>query len=266
MSSSHGPLPQYYDLLHVSPTATTEEIRTAYKKESLRTHPDRQPNATPAQRKVLTEKFQAVADAYYVLSDTQRRREYDALLRTRGFRTSGFTSSAAGAGASSSSGPGPTFGSTDPAASAAFFDQFWQYFSKAAGGNAHKKSSEEDVEVEEEFEEEIPAASAGAWGSGNRPNADGVFTDVFEEMLRPEVQRTVNWWTYIGALSGASLGFILANVPGALAGGLAGNRLGAIRDAKGKPVVQVFAQLEGTEKAQILKALAIKVFGSLTAM
>lgn len=195
---------------------------------------------------------QAVADAYYVLSDTQRRKEYDALLRTRGFRTSGFTSSASGAGASASSGPGPTFGSTDPAASAAFFEQFRQYF--AGGGGASKSkphaANEKASDDEEEEEEEIPG-SAGAWNAGARPDAEGVFTDVFEELLRPEIQRTVNWWTYLGAVSGASLGFILANVPGALAGGLAGNRLGAIRDAKGKPVVQVFTQLGGAEKAQV---------------
>lgn len=78
-----------------------------------------------------------------------------------------------------------------------------------------------------------------------------MFGDVFEELLRPEVQKTVPWWTWLGALSGAGLGFILANVPGALAGGLAGNRLGAIRDAKGKPVVQVFAALGGNERAQV---------------
>lgn len=75
--------------------------------------------------------------------------------------------------------------------------------------------------------------------------------------MRPEVHRTVNWWTYIGALSGASIGFILANVPGALAGGLAGNRLGAIRDAKGKPVVEVFTQLGGSEKAEVCDCLGI---------
>jgi len=71
-------------------------------------------------------------------------------------------------------------------------------------------------------------------------------------------------------------------------GGAAGNRLGAIRDAKGKPVAQVFTQLGGSAKAevsrasaqmtvysarflqppdvcmlQILKALAIKVLGSI---
>jgi hypothetical protein len=39
--------------------------------------------------------------------------------------------------------------------------------------------------------------------------------------------------------SGAGLGFIIANIPGALMGGYAGNRLGAIRDAKGKSVMAV---------------------------
>jgi len=47
------------------------------------------------------------------------------------------------------------------------------------------------------------------------------------------------------------LGFIVANLPGALAGALAGNRLGAVRDAKGKPVLQVFSELGGAEKAQV---------------
>lgn len=38
---------------------------------------------------------------------------------------------------------------------------------------------------------------------------------------------------------------------GALLGGAAGNRLGAIRDAKGKPVGQVFIQLGGNQKAEV---------------
>lgn len=164
--------------------------------------------------------LQAVADAYYVLSDTQRRREYDALLRTKGYRT------AAGAGASDgASGGASGFGSTDPAASAAFFEQFRQYFSSAAAGAGAKTKEKDDASSDEDVEfEEVPPASSSAWNAGARPDAEGVFTDVFEELLRPEVQRTVNWWTYLGAASGAGLGFILANIPGALAGGLAGNR------------------------------------------
>ena len=43
----------------------------------------------------------------------------------------------------------------------------------------------------------------------------------------------------------------MANIPGLLAGGYAGNRLGAIRDAKGKSVAAVFAQLGGDQKAQV---------------
>lgn len=63
--------------------------------------------------------------------------------------------------------------------------------------------------------------------------------------------------------SGAGLGFIIANIPGMLMGGYAGNRLGAVRDAKGKSVASVFAELGGDKKAEILRALAFKVLGSI---
>ncbi|KAB5593613.1 J domain-containing protein C63,13 [Ceratobasidium theobromae] len=193
--------PNYYELLHIPPTATGEEIRTAYKKESLRTHPDRLGNATPEEKRVATEKFQAVADAYYVLSDPIRRKEYDTLYAQR-----------------------TKYSSADPGASESFFTQFANMFS----------------------------------GPGNeppprRPDADGVFGEVFEDLLRPEVEKRANWWTYLGAASGASLGYIIANIPGMIMGGYAGNRLGAIRDAKGKPVAVVFAQLGGSQKAEASK-------------
>jgi hypothetical protein len=53
--------------------------------------------------------------------------------------------------------------------------------------------------------------------------------------------------------------YIIANIPGAMAGAFAGNRLGAIRDAKGKPVAHVFAQLGGAQKAEVRKAHVIKL-------
>lgn len=46
--------------------------------------------------------------------------------------------------------------------------------------------------------------------------------------------------------------------------GFAGNRLGAIRDAKGKSVASVFTGLEASQKAEILKALAFKVLGTMS--
>ena len=48
------------------------------------------------------------------------------------------------------------------------------------------------------------------------------------------------FWSLVGGLSGGAMGFIVANFPGAIAGAVAGNRLGAIRDAKGKSVYSVF--------------------------
>lgn len=50
------------------------------------------------------------------------------------------------------------------------------------------------------------------------------------------------FWSLVGGVSGGAMGFIVANVPGALAGAVAGNRLGAVRDARGKSVYSVFQE------------------------
>ena len=47
-----------------------------------------------------------------------------------------------------------------------------------------------------------------------------------------------------------------------MVGAYAGNRLGAIRDAKGKSVAAVFGELGGGQRAEILRALAMKVLGT----
>jgi len=215
--------PDYYDILHVSKDASTEEIRQAYKKESLKTHPDRLSNASTEQKLAATEKFQAVADAYYVLSDSQRRREYDRLSASRSSyeRTN------------------------DPNASRNFFSTFAAMF--GGGGAADGQAAGTDSAPGE---------------PGLRPNADHVFGDVFEDLLRPEVERHLPLWTWLGAACGAGLGFITANMPGLVVGAYAGNRLGAIRDAKGKSVAAVFAELGGAQKAEILRVLALKVLGA----
>ena len=50
--------------------------RTNISRSSLRTHPDRVPADSP-ERPTRTRQFQYVNDAYYTLSDPERRREYD---------------------------------------------------------------------------------------------------------------------------------------------------------------------------------------------
>lgn len=80
-----------------------------------------------------------------------------------------------------------------------------------------------------------------------------------EGMAEAEGRPTSKFWSVIGGLSGAALGFIVANFPGLLAGAVAGNRLGAIRDAKGKSVYSVFQELPQDAKMQLLSQLAVKV-------
>lgn len=77
------------------------------------------------------------------------------------------------------------------------------------------------------------------------------------EQARP----TGKFWSLVGGLSGGAMGFIIANFPGAIAGAVAGNRLGAVRDAKGKSVYAVFLELDQPAKMRLLSELAAKVFG-----
>jgi hypothetical protein len=59
------------------------------------------------------------------------------------------------------------------------------------------------------------------------------------------------------------MGFIVANFPGMVAGAVAGNRLGAVRDTKGKSVYEVFRELPQADKAKMLTDLAAKVFANV---
>lgn len=68
----------YYEILEVSPKASREVIKAAYKSLMQRYHPDRNPdNAAAAEHSVL------VVQAYEVLSDSGKRAAYDSELKLR---------------------------------------------------------------------------------------------------------------------------------------------------------------------------------------
>lgn len=225
----------YYAILSVSPTATQQQIRNAYKKAALESHPDRVPSDSP-ERQARTKKFQRINDAYYTLSDPTRRRDYDAA------RTFHFGSG----GASGEEGADEEMPRTHDGWGGGFP---WSAFGFGGGGGGGPRNTDEADR--EHFSNEQ-------------------FGDVFEEMLREEglaegqdAQPTGKFWAMVGGLSGGAMGFIVANFPGAVAGAVAGNRLGAVRDAKGKSVYSVFQELPQSDKARLLSQLAGKVFATV---
>ncbi|CAF9921198.1 MAG: hypothetical protein ALECFALPRED_001734 [Alectoria fallacina] len=63
-----------YEVLEIEITATSSDVKSAYKKLALRHHPDK---AHPNAKDTAHNKFQEVAFAYAILSDERRRNRYD---------------------------------------------------------------------------------------------------------------------------------------------------------------------------------------------
>ena len=62
-----------YDELGVSPSANEDEIKKAYRKMSIKWHPDKNPD----NKEEATKNFQNISEAYSILSDREKRQNYD---------------------------------------------------------------------------------------------------------------------------------------------------------------------------------------------
>ena len=62
----------YYEVLGVAKDASADDIKKAYRKKAIEFHPDKNPGD-----KVAEEKFKEAAEAYEVLSDSEKRQRYD---------------------------------------------------------------------------------------------------------------------------------------------------------------------------------------------
>lgn len=83
----------YYEILGVSKNASVKDIKKAYYQQAKKHHPDTNKNDRDAQKR-----FQEVSEAYEVLSDESKRRQYDEFgSGASGFGASGFGASGFGA-------------------------------------------------------------------------------------------------------------------------------------------------------------------------
>ena len=62
----------YYKILNVPDTANQEDIKKSYRKLALELHPDHNPNDPASENK-----FKEITEAYGVLSDINKKNEYD---------------------------------------------------------------------------------------------------------------------------------------------------------------------------------------------
>jgi len=124
----------YYEVLEVTRTSTSEEIKRSYRKLAVKYHPDKNPGDHTAE-----EKFKELGEAYDVLSDEQKKAAYDRY---------GHAAFAQGGGVPRGGGGGGGF--HDP------FDIFREVFGASGGGGG----------IFEQF-------FGGAAGGGQRPDRDG---------------------------------------------------------------------------------------------
>ena len=108
----------YYDVLGVQKNSSPEQIKAAYRKLAVKHHPDKNPGDKPSE-----EKFKEASEAYHVLSDKERKQNYD------NFGHAAFENGAGGRGG---------FENFD--FSNHFSDIFEDFFSDFGGGGRGKRS------------------------------------------------------------------------------------------------------------------------------
>ncbi len=127
----------YYKVLGVGENATEDELKKIYRTLAKKYHPDANPN-----NKAAEEKFKEISEAYYVLSDAKKRREYDS------YKKAGFSQGYGGGGGGGFQG-----------AQGFDYDEILRAFRGAQGGGAR--------------------GGTFRFGGGNAAGFQDVFSDLF---------------------------------------------------------------------------------------
>ena len=133
----------YYQVLGVPETATTDQIKKAFRRLAKLHHPDRNPNNPQA-----ADRFKEISEAHDVLSDVEKRKKYDMLRKYGAFAGSGSSRGRGGStGGGYGGGPagqdlGPDFDISDLGSFGGLGDLFSSIFGKRG-----KEDADETVET-----------------------------------------------------------------------------------------------------------------------
>src|SRR6266513_833298 len=94
----------YYAVLGVSASATQDEIKKQYRKLAAKHHPDKNPSDAKA-----ADRFKEISEAYHVLGDAEKRKQYDEMRRLGAFGGFGDSRTRAGARPRGGAPPGGGF-------------------------------------------------------------------------------------------------------------------------------------------------------------
>jgi molecular chaperone DnaJ len=174
----------FYAELDVSSSASADEIKKSYRKLARELHPDAHPGDARAEAK-----FKAVSEAYSVLSDPEKRKQYDearAMFAGGGFRPGGGFGNAGPAGGGFDLGDlfGGAGGAGSTAGAGGLGDILGGIFNRrggaAAGANRRQRGQDVETEIRIDFAESVrgatvplrlssPATCDTCHGSGAKP-------------------------------------------------------------------------------------------------
>jgi molecular chaperone DnaJ len=153
----------FYAVLGVPASASQDEIKKQYRKLAAKHHPDKNPSDAKA-----AERFKEISEAYQVLGDEEKRKQYDQMRRLGAFdgfggRPGGRPRGGAGAGPPPGAGGNFRFEEVDIGGLGGLGDIFSSMF----GGGGNRKTREPERGQDVEVTLEVPFRTAVAGGKVN---------------------------------------------------------------------------------------------------